>query len=216
MKTCVKSWATRWATLGMASLMALVLCQTVQAAAVVDPIVQLQKVSDQMLVALKANEASMSKDPTKVYQIVNRILLPYVDITAMSRSALGREAWMSASKLEQKQFCDEFTLLMQATYAAGLSSYKDEKVVFDAVRGGITPDQKRIEVNSQIVRTDGPAINVSYRLVLVKDVWLVYDFSVEGVSMVESFRSQFAADLSRGTSVADLTKKLKLHNSKVL
>ena len=199
----------------IAVVVSFVSTQAAQAQAVSDPIPQLQIISDQMIAALKKNEASMSKKPQVVYDIVRSILLPHVDLKAMARSALGRTAWMSASPAEQAAFSDQFTLLMLKTYAAGLSSYTDESVVFEPIRGGIPAGQTRVEVASKIIRTDGPAIGVNYRLVYEQNDWFVYDFSVEGISMVDSFRSQFASDLSSGVSVPELTAKLKTHNAAV-
>ncbi|MCD6048008.1 MAG: mlaC [Gammaproteobacteria bacterium] len=182
------------------------------------PIPLLQNLSNKMISALKQNKASMIKNPDVVYDIVKKILLPSADLEAMARSALGRDAWMSATKDQQQAFVQAFTDLMVHTYAAGLSSYTDEKVNFDPIRGGLQPGQNRVEVNSQIIRTDGPPIPVSYRLIYKYDKssgqwnWYVYDFSVEGISMIQSFRSQFAADLSAGMSMDQLTKKLVQHN----
>ncbi len=186
-----------------------------------NPTPELQAISNQMISALKTNKASMTKNPQVVYDIVEKILLPHVDLTVMARSALGRDAWTNATSADQQAFTDQFKLLLLHTYAAGLSSYTDESVKFDAIRGGIQPDQTRVEVTSQIIRNDGPPITVSYRLVYetlglnpAYD-WYVYDFSVEGVSMIQSFRAQFAAELSNGESLAQLTATLQSHNTKV-
>ena len=182
------------------------------------PIPLLQTLSNQMISALKANKASMQKEPQVVYQIVQQILLPSADLEAMARSAQGRDAWLSATPAQQQAFIGAFTNLMVHTYAAGLSSYTDETVQFDPIRGGIQSGQNRVEVNSQIIRTDGPPILVSYRLIYKQQKggtydWLVYDFSVEGISMIESFRSQFSAELSGGVSIDALTAKLNQHNT---
>ncbi len=184
-----------------------------------DPTPELQTISNQMIAALKTNKASMTKNPQVVYDIVEKILLPHVDLTVMARSALGRDAWMNATASEQQAFTEQFKALLLHTYAAGLSSYTDESVQFDAIRGGIQAGQTRVEVTSQIIRNDGPPIAVSYRLVYEllgsnsASDWYVYDFSVEGVSMIQSFRAQFAAELSNGETLAQLTTKLQAHNT---
>lgn len=183
------------------------------------PIPLLENLSTQMITALQKNKASMRKDPNVVYKIVRNILLPSADLEAMARSALGRDAWFVANAKQQRAFIEAFTNLMIHTYAAGLSSYTDQTVRFDPIRGGIQPGQSRVEVHSQILRTDGPPIPVSYRLVYKQDKqtkrwdWFVYDFSVEGISMIQSFRSQFAAELSGGMNLDALTQKLNTHNA---
>src|SRR3989338_6142364 len=73
------------------------------------PIPVLQNLSDQMIRALQKNKASMAKDPNVVYGIVRRILLPKADLEAMARSALSRDAWVSANKAQQQAFIEAFT-----------------------------------------------------------------------------------------------------------
>lgn len=186
----------------------------------VSPIPELQQLSSDMIAALKANKASMAKNPQVVYGIVNKILLPYADTEAMAKAALGRDAWLNATPDQQQRFIAAFTNLMIQTYAAGLSSYTDEKVQFSPIRGGMQPGVLRVAVDSRIIRNDGPPIPVSYRLVYKKDKttgqynWYVYDFSVEGISMIQSFRSQFADEISSGMSLDVLIQKLVTHNAK--
>lgn len=179
-----------------------------------DPTGELKDWSEQMIAALKQNQASMKKDPKVVYGIVNDVLVPHSDVDLMARLALGRNPWNNATPQEKVDFIEAFKKLMLRTYASGLSSYTDESVKFYPIRGGIQEGQKRVEVKSEILRNDGPNIAVSYRLIYENGAWFVYDFSVEGISMIDSFRSQFASDLSNGASVSDLIAKLNTHNSK--
>jgi len=58
---------------------------------------------------------------------------------------------------------------------------------------------------------DGPSIPVNYSLVSSGSQWKLYDMTVEGVSMLQSFRSQFADKLSRG-NMTDLLNALKQHS----
>ncbi len=176
------------------------------------PIPLLQTLSDQMIQALKLHKSSMQKNPQEVYEIVHEILLPHADLEAMARSALGRDAWLKASQPQRTAFIDAFTHVIVHTYAAGLSSYTDEKVQFRPIRGGIQPGMSRVMVESQIIRDDGPPIEVDYRLVYKNFTWLVYDFSVEGISMIESFRSQFADKLSQ-MNIDQLTQELQHHTA---
>ena len=100
---------------------------------------------------------------------------------------------------------------MVHTYSSALAAYQDQTVKFFPLRGNLD-GQTHIQVNSQILQNGGPPITVNYRLVLEGGEWKVFDFSVDGVSMLESFRSQFATELSNGNLDA-LIKKLANHNS---
>jgi phospholipid transport system substrate-binding protein len=83
-------------------------------------------------------------------------------------------------------------------------------VHFFPVRGGYE-GKNNLEVISQIERPDGPPVKVSYRMVY-KGSWKIYDLNVEGISMLGSFRSQFADQLANG-NIDALIQTLKEHNS---
>lgn len=170
------------------------------------PVVMLKKTSDQMLAALKTTGGSEAS----VKKIVRRILLPKVDVNAMSRSVVGRHYWKQANSSQRSEFKNQFVKLVIKTYAAPLSSYTNEKIEFYPIRGFNSAD-KRTQVKSRIMRPDGPPIPVSYRLVRRGDSWKVYDFSVEGVSLIQSYRSQFA-DTLRQKGFTGLLDQLRRYN----
>lgn len=175
------------------------------------PMEMLQSTSDQMISALRANKASLKSNPGTVYRIVNQILVPHVDLDTMSRLVLGRTAWQQASPDLRARFQKEFTRLVIRTYSSALASYTNQTINFMPMRSG-SEGRSRVQVQSQILREDGPPIALNYRLQSVNGEWLIYDFIIEGVSMVESFRSQFADDLST-EGLEQLVTKMSRHNS---
>jgi phospholipid transport system substrate-binding protein len=99
------------------------------------------------------------------------------------------------------------------TYASAFANYTNETVQFQPLRSGQL-NQNYLTVNSTVNRPGGPSIPVSYSLSLANGKWLVTDFSVDGVSMVNSFRSQIASlDASKG--LAGITAALKQHNTTI-
>lgn len=179
-------------------------------AAVESPVVMLDGIANRVLSALKREHATLKTNPNAVYRIIDTILLPHVDVAAMSRSVLGRNAWRGATATQRQRFGKEFTRVVTRTYATALANYTDEKIEFLPLRGGYQ-GQSRVKVKSYIIRSDGPRIPISYRVILRGGRWKVYDMSVDGVSLLHSFRSQFAAELSRGNLDA-LIKKLHRRN----
>lgn len=184
----------------------LVFCFITSAALAQDPapLAILKNTSSEMLSALKQNKASLRNNPAVIYHIVNTVLLPHVDLDTMSRSVVGRNAWDSATPAQREDFKKLFTHQVTKTYSAALSSYHDERVEFFPIRGGVTGN--RVQIQSEILRANGQKIPVSYRLVNLGGNWKVYDFSVEGVSIVTSYRSQFSSTLSQGGLASLLTK----------
>ncbi|KTD25703.1 signal peptide protein, toluene tolerance protein Ttg2D [Legionella lansingensis] len=170
------------------------------------PIPMLENTANQIIASLKENKAALKNNPKVIQQIVRRHLLPIVDVSGMSRSVLGRQAWNKASPSERQQFADAFTQLVIRTYASPLAEYTDEKIKFLPIRGSV--ENRFLRVNSVIVRSNGQNIPLSYSLVSKNGTWKIYDFSVEGVSLLQSFRSQFAEAL-RSSSMEEIIKQLR-------
>ena len=177
-------------------------------AAVLSPVAQMQGVADRMIVRLEANKARLA-NINVIRKIVNDILLPNVDLDRMSASVVG-QPWRTATPAQRSQFEKEFSFLVTTTYAAALSSYDNDKVLFHPLREGFAGRQT-MRINSVIVRKTGQRIPVTYDVERVGDTWKVYDFSIENVSMVQSYRSQFASTLASGGMPA-LLDRLAAHN----
>lgn len=178
--------------------------------AVNSPVELLQTTSNHLIAQLQRNQAKLRNNPRAVYSIVNQILLPHVNLNYMSSRALGRDAWMKATPYQQRAFIQQFTTLLVRTYSSALAQYNNERVVFFPLRADFT-NARAVQVNSRILRSSGPAIDVSYRLMNQAGQWKLYDFSVDGISMVESFRAQFVQELQQG-GLNGLIRKLAIHN----
>jgi len=182
-------------------------------AATPSPLNLLQTAAEQMIDAIKTNKASLQQDPDAVYSIVKRILLPNVDQETMARSVLGRDVWQTASANEHKRFIEQYTLLLVRTYSRALASYNDQQVRFLPIRGGYE-GKKFVEVNSLIVQKDGPSIPVNYRLRLVNNNWKIYDISVDNVSMVQSYKAQFAEKIAQSGLEGLISNLTELNQTK--
>ncbi|NNM59192.1 MAG: ABC transporter substrate-binding protein [Legionellales bacterium] len=181
------------------------------ALAALSPTDMLQNATTNMLKALQQNKATIKTNRGLVESLARQILLPHIDIPTMSRLALGRDGWQKATPAQQSEFTNQFTTLMIRTYSTALASYTNQTVQYLPIRGGYE-GKKQVQVDSQILQSGGPAIPVSYKLVLRGNQWMVYDFSVDGVSLVQSFRSQFAQQLNQGGMPA-LLASMTSHNA---
>ena len=170
------------------------------------PLAMLKNTSNQMIAELDKHLGHIKNNEPLVSSIVRRILLPRVDVTNMSKNVVGRLYWQPTSPALRRQFIKEFTSYVIRTYSTALSSYDGDKIVFYPIRG-YSPNQTRVQINSVINRKEYPAIKIQYRVVNRNNNWLVYDFSVDGVSFVRNYRSQFAGTLQQG-GLSLLVKKL--------
>jgi len=175
------------------------------------PLPMLQQSANSILKVLDENQSELKKDNSIIYKSVKRYLLPNVDVYGMSRSVLGRNAWRKASKSQRQAFANQFTQLVIRTYASPLAEYDGEKIKFYPIRGGY--NKRFVSVKSMIIRPSASNIPLAYSLIYKKGQWKIYDISVEGVSLLESFRSQFAQQLQHA-SINALIKKMQQHNQK--
>lgn len=169
-----------------------------------NPLPMLQSASNSMLAGLEKNQGHLTT--SYIFGLVNRVLVPIIDVNRMAGAVLGRKYWFSATPAQRNEFIRQFKSLVISTYASALKSYNDDQIKFYPLRGGY--NRRVVTVNSVIIRRNGQRIPVSYNLVWGSHGWRIYDFSIENVSMVQSYRSQFAPILSQ-SGVAGLIAKLK-------
>ena len=169
------------------------------------PVPMLENAATQIINTLKQNQASLKSNHQIVYQAIERYLLPNVDVNGMARSVLGRQAWNKASAVEKQEFTQAFTKLVIRTYASPLAEYSGETVAFVPLRGAA--DSRFVRVTSVISRSNGQRIPLSYNLVSKNGQWKIYDLSVEGVSLLQSFRSQFG-DVLQNSNMKDLIAQM--------
>lgn len=173
-----------------------------------NPMALMKNVSNKMLTSLKQNRSKLRSNPKFIYTLVKRIIVPHADLPGMSRSVLGRNAWQNANKAQKQAFINAFTNVMIGTYASALNVYQDETIKFFPIRGGYQ-GKKRINIQSQVIRSDGPPIPLNYKLALINNQWKIYDLNVEGIGLLQSFYAQFQAKLSQGQSVSQITRNLQ-------
>lgn len=196
---------------GLAAFLAVCLLGVSIAAS--DPVVQLSQTADQMIEALKSNKAAIKSNPTMVEGLARQILLPQVNVELMAKLALGRNGWNNASPQQRQDFTNAFTTLMIRTYAAAFASYSNQVVKFYPLRPGDIADG-RVQIKSEILQSGGPAIPVNYRLLQQGNDWKVYDINVDGVSLIQSFQSQFSNQLAQG-GMDQLLVALNKHNTEL-
>ena len=176
------------------------------------PVAMLKQATDEMLIALKTNKADIRHNQSALYRVVKEVIIPHVDENSMAQQVVGREYWANASNAERQLFMQEFIKVVIRTYSAAMVSYSDQQVKFSPLREAVD-GKTHLEVHSQIVQGNAPAVEVVYRLVLLGQQWKVRDFSVDGISLVQNYRSQFSEVLAQ-KGFAGLLEQLSSRNKK--
>jgi phospholipid transport system substrate-binding protein len=128
------------------------------------------------------------------------------DFTELSKRTLAQN-WKRFDPKQQREFVALYKSLLEDAYTNKIMSFTDEKVFFDKE---ITLTEKTAEVRS-IVRRKNEEIPIYYRVILKDGVWKVYDVIIEGVSLINNYRSQFReilADRTPESLLETLRKKV--------
>ncbi len=174
----------------------------------------LHRLTQEMITTLKREDVKLKRNPDYIYTIVEHIIVPYIDWQTMSQWVIGRNAWQHASEAERKRFSNEFKILLIRTYSVTLRAYNNQEIEYAPLKGDIA-GKKRVQIASQIIEPGKEPIQVTYRLVDKGDSWKVYDISIEGVSLLKGFQSQFAQEVQQ-SGLGALTNRLQEHNRKPL
>ncbi len=154
---------------------------------------------DQVLEIL--SDENLKKDPVLRRKKLRQVIGVRFNYKQMVMRSLAKN-YNDRSDAERKEFTGLFKKLLENSYANKIENYRNETInyVDEQVKG------KYALVRTQIVRKDG-VIDVDYKMLKSNGEWLVYDFVIEGVSLVRNYRSQFSKIIST-ESYAALVSKL--------
>ncbi|GEM_PF-562831 len=179
-----------------------------------DPVVLLQHVSDQLIEGLSSHKTDLKSDPKIVTDLVEEVVLPHIDRTTMIKIVLGRSGyqdWKKASPQTQSNFETAFTNLIIGTYVSALQAFDNESVKVYPPRKPITT-QTRVRLQAKIFSKSAAPVRMTYVMSLEGVEWKIIDFSVEGISLIQSYQSQFQSILSNGGGLEHLVSTLEQHN----
>ncbi|OGW26874.1 MAG: hypothetical protein A2X59_08925 [Nitrospirae bacterium GWC2_42_7] len=131
--------------------------------------------------ALKADSANNLRK-----EKIRAIAAKMFDFSELSKRTLARN-WNKLSSEQQSEFVMLYESLLEDAYANKIMSFTDEKIVFNKE---IPLTDKTTEVQSVVMRRNDE-IPIYYRVILKDGTWRVYDVVIEGVSLINNYRTQF-------------------------
>ena len=133
---------------------------------------------------------------------------PIFNFEEMSKRALGQH-WKSRTPEEKKEFVELFTNILKDAYIGKTDTYSGEKVVIISEK----QDKNYATVQTRFITNTGTEISVDYNMHNNPGRWTIYDVIIEGVSLVNNYRSQFNNILIK-SSYKELIQKIKAKQSK--
>jgi phospholipid transport system substrate-binding protein len=138
------------------------------------------------------NREKYENDPESLYDLAQKVVLPHFDFRAMARLALGRY-WRQATSEQRTQFTEAFKKLLVHTYADSVLEYSKNKIHWKPVHA--EKDAKQVTVRSEVEMRSGPPVPIDYSLYLHDGKWMVYNVTVDGISLITNYRSSFASQI---------------------
>jgi phospholipid transport system substrate-binding protein len=173
------------------------------------PDVLVKQTADDVLAIVKNDKDIQAGNQQKLFAVVEEKIIPNFDFDRVCRMVLGKN-WKSASPEQQALFQKEFRSLLLRTYASALGKYRDQVIEYRPMQTDAS--EKNVTVKTQIIQKGGQPIAVDYSLVKGPAGWKVYDITIENVSLVTNYRSQFSSEI-RQNGLDSLNKKLADKNA---
>ncbi len=170
----------------------------------------IKRLSVEVLDSIKADPSLRSGDVSRIMALVDSKLMPNMNFKRMTAAAVG-PTWRQVTPEQQKRLQEEFKILLVRTYAGAVAQANDLSFTVKPLRAAA--DDKEVVVRTE-VKSRGEPIQLDYRLERTAGEgagWKIYNLNVMGVWLVETYRSQFAQEIS-AKGVDGLIDKLAERN----
>ena len=170
-----------------------------------------RKVTQDVLDAIKSDKELAAGDKRKALKLAEEKVLPHIDFEEATRLAVGR-AWAQAMPEQREKLVEEFRRMLVRTYSNAISAYEGQTMKVLPVR--MKPGDTEVTVHNQYIRAGGTPLPVDYQMHKTDQGWKIYDITVEGVSLVLTYRSEFDA-IVKQQGIDGLIKRLEEKNTPV-
>ena len=182
---------------------------TAAAAQELGPEELVKKVTSDVLDSIKSDKQLQAGDRKKALALAEQKILPLVDFQEAARLATGK-AWNAATPEQQQKITNEFRSMLVRIYSNAIDVYRGQTMKVLPVR--MPAGATEVTVRNQYLRAGRPPVPVEYAMKKNGSTWKIYDISVDGVSLVLTYRSEFE-NITRSSGVDGLIKRLAEKNA---
>ena len=168
-----------------------------------------EQVTSNITEELVLRREAIQDDPSALYDLVDRLVLPYFDFERMSRRVLGKR-WKKATPEQQARFVGAFRGLLVGTYAKVLHEYSGQTLTYLDPVARKKGDEIVIPV--EVALADGQPVRIAYAMHGTGTDWKVFDVAIDGVSLVTNYRSSFRSEIARH-GIDGLIERLEVKNA---
>lgn len=166
-----------------------------------------ERTANQLLASALADETATRSDPERLNRVVETMILAHVDEDTLARLTLGRY-WRQASAAQQQRFIHAYRRVLVKSYVLPLSGklheLRDSRIAIVSSR--VDPDGGSATVRTQVRQPGTQTTPVDYFLHVRGNEWKIFDVSVSGIGVVNTFRQTFNEQIRRDGFEAFLQK----------
>lgn len=168
-----------------------------------------KKVTTDVLESIKSDKQLAAGDRRKALALAEQKILPHVDFREATMLAMGK-AWHAATPEQQTRAVNEFRSMLVRIYSNAIDVYRGQTLKVLPVR--LPAGATDVTVRNQYLAEGRPPVPVEYAMKKGPEGWKIYDISVEGVSLVLTYRAEFE-QVTRTSGVEGLIKRLQQKNA---
>jgi phospholipid transport system substrate-binding protein len=147
-----------------------------------------KKVTSDVLEAIKSDRQLAAGDRDKALKLAEEKILPHVDFREAVRLAVGRP-WAQATPDQQERLTAAFRQMLVRSYSNALDSYQGQTM--RVLPSRVPANAEQAAVRNQYLRQGAPPVMLEYAMRRTPEGWKIYDITVEGISLVLTYRGQF-------------------------
>lgn len=168
-----------------------------------------RKVTADVLESIKSDKDLQAGDRKKSLQLAEQKVLPHVDFREAAQLAVGKP-WSSATPAQRERIVTEFRSLLIRIYSNAIDTYRGQTMQVLPVR--MAAGATETTVRNRYLKPGAPPVPVEYAMKKTPEGWKIYDITVEGVSLVLTYRSEFE-QVTRTSGIDGLIKRLAEKNA---
>jgi phospholipid transport system substrate-binding protein len=154
---------------------------------------------------LEGRHDELAQDSAALYALIDEVLLPRFDRQTAAQQVLARN-WRDASEEQRGRFINAFYTTLVQRYADGVLDFEPDRIKVQPFRGDA--DKRTVTVKTSVDLEDGTNVSVNYTLINKKPGWMMFDVTIEGVSYIRNFRTEFDAEI-KATSLEAVIVRLE-------
>lgn len=161
-------------------------------AEIIAPDVLIRTTVDEVLAIVKSDKDIKAGNQQKILEMVESKVLPHFDFVHMTRLSVGK-SWRAATPEQKQALVKEYRDILVRTYTKAFTVYRDQTVDVKPLK--MAADATEVTIKTSINKPGAAPIPVNYEMEKGADTWKVFDLTIEGVSLVTSYRGTFNSEI---------------------